>query len=188
MPTQQRVGRDDRRDLAQRLTTQLARPHGESPPVVIGQPQASFAQLAAQDAIFFKEIAEDFTLLVIQPSGEDGEQQPESRGVDHGQSLYHASPFHALRWSIQPWDITPFFGTVSMNDESSIPLCSARLSCEMLCARPTSSTAVSGQMRARNSSFPIRRPPLWTNKTSVSKTFGVNGTGLSPRDDDDRKH
>jgi hypothetical protein len=40
VPTQQRIGGDDRGDLAQPPTPQPVRPNGEPPPVVIGQVQA----------------------------------------------------------------------------------------------------------------------------------------------------
>jgi len=40
MPPQERVGGDDRRDLAQRLTAYPNDARGEPSPVVIGQPEA----------------------------------------------------------------------------------------------------------------------------------------------------
>ena len=89
------------------LEYQAVRPPGQPAPVVIGQLQASAAQLAAQDTILLNEIAEHFSLPAVQPPGEEGEQQLERRGVNHGGNLYHGPGSHVpFRPSIQPWDIT----------------------------------------------------------------------------------
>jgi hypothetical protein len=58
--------------IAQPLTAQTVRSHGQPAPVVIGQLQASAAQLPAQDAILFNEIVEYFSLLAVQPPDNDG--------------------------------------------------------------------------------------------------------------------
>jgi hypothetical protein len=74
VPAQERVWGDDRGDLAQAPTAQAVRPHGQLAPVVVGQRQASTAQLPAQHAILFDEIAEYFSLLAVQPPREDSTQ------------------------------------------------------------------------------------------------------------------
>ncbi len=57
---------------------------GESAPIVVDQVQASVPQLAAKHAILFEQIANDISLLTIQPPGEEREQQLERGDVDHG--------------------------------------------------------------------------------------------------------
>ena len=88
VPAQERIGGNDRGDLAQPPTAQAVRP-------------------AAQDTILLNEIAGYFSLPAVQPPGEEGEQQLERRGVNHGGNLYHGPGSHVpFRPSIQPWDIT----------------------------------------------------------------------------------
>jgi hypothetical protein len=91
MPAKQRVRSHDGRDLPQPSTAQRIRSHGESAPIVIRQLQASTPQLAAKNTILFEQITKDFSLLAVQPPGEEREQQLESGGVDHGRSLYHGT-------------------------------------------------------------------------------------------------
>jgi len=65
MPPQERVGGDDRRDLAQSLT---AYPNGaccESSPVVIGQPQALPTQLPPEEAVLFDQIGQGLPLAAL---------------------------------------------------------------------------------------------------------------------------
>ena len=84
MPAQQRVRSDDGHDLPQPSTAQPIRPHGESAPIGIGQLQASTTQLPAKHTILFEQIPEDFSILAVQPTGQQREQQLERGDVDHG--------------------------------------------------------------------------------------------------------
>jgi hypothetical protein len=84
VPSQQRIGRHDRGDLPQCPPSQLKRPHGKPPSVVIGETQAPPTQLRAQDAILFHQVRERVPLLAIQPADQDREPYLESRHVDHG--------------------------------------------------------------------------------------------------------
>ena len=83
MPSEQRVGGDDRRDVAHRLASQPVSPHGEPAPVVIGETQAPPTQLPPQEAILFDQIGERLPFSAIEPSGDGDEQQLETRDVDH---------------------------------------------------------------------------------------------------------
>src|SRR5690242_6614929 len=47
VPSEQRVGRDDRGDFAQGLTAQTVGSRGESPPIIIGEAQTPATQTAA---------------------------------------------------------------------------------------------------------------------------------------------
>src|SRR5437899_8654318 len=75
VPSQQRVRRDDRRDLTQGLPTQPVGPYGESPPVVIGEPQTPPTDLPSEEAILFDQIGERLPLPAIEPTGAGKEQQ-----------------------------------------------------------------------------------------------------------------
>ena len=66
MPAQQRVRRDECRHITQGCSTQLKRAYGESPPVVVRQPEALPTDLSPQNAILFNKIRERFTLPAIQ--------------------------------------------------------------------------------------------------------------------------
>ena len=81
MPAKQRVRSHDGRDLLQPSAAKPIRSHGESAPIGIGQLQASTPQLTAKHTILFKQITKDFSLLAVQPGGEEREQQLESGGV-----------------------------------------------------------------------------------------------------------
>jgi hypothetical protein len=83
LPTQQRIGGDDGRNLAQPLAAKAECPHREPTPVMIAQLQTPAPWLPAQDTIFFEQIAECFSLAAVQPSYDNGEQQLQHRSVDH---------------------------------------------------------------------------------------------------------
>ena len=89
MPPQDRVRRDDRRDLTQDLPAQPMPADRQPPSIVIGELQPPATQLASKDPIFFDQIRDGLALLAIQPASQDGEHHLESGRVDHGRSLYH---------------------------------------------------------------------------------------------------
>jgi len=62
MPSQKRVGRDDRREVAQGAASQPVPAHSEPPPVVIAQPESLPTQLPSQDAILFDQVSQGFVL------------------------------------------------------------------------------------------------------------------------------
>ena len=87
MPPQQGVGRDDRRDRAQRLATHSVRPRRESPSVVVREAQPPPAQLPAEEAILLDQVREHLSLPLIQPGRDGDKQQLERRDVNHDPSL-----------------------------------------------------------------------------------------------------
>jgi Integrase core domain len=89
MPSQNRVRRDDRSDLAQDAPSEPVARDGEPPPIVIRQLEPLPTQLTSKDPILFYEIRQGASLLAIQPTSQDREHHLESRRVDHGGSLYH---------------------------------------------------------------------------------------------------
>src|SRR5262249_24391436 len=107
VPPQQRVRRDDRRDVTQGFSTEPISPYGKSSPVVVGQPQSPHTDLSSDKAILFNEIGHRLPLSAIEPADDSDEQQLEDRDVDHERELISQSgkKLSAFR-SILTWDIT----------------------------------------------------------------------------------
>jgi hypothetical protein len=91
------------------------RAYGESPPVVVRQPQAPPTDLLPQKAILFNEIAERFTLPAIQPADNGEEQQLEDRNVDHERELISQSENTVRQAKIVEWDTTRVFAHDAVN-------------------------------------------------------------------------
>jgi hypothetical protein len=91
--------------MAQCLPSQPKRPGSETSSVIIGQAQASAAQLRSEDAILFHQVRQRLSLLTIQPADQDREPHLESRHVEHGANLYHkAEAWRDRAPSIEMWD------------------------------------------------------------------------------------
>ena len=75
VPAQNRVGRDDRRDLRQHPTTEPLAEASQPPPFVVGEPQALVAQLRLQDAVLFAQVLDDLVLFVLEPAEEGRDEQ-----------------------------------------------------------------------------------------------------------------
>ena len=78
MPSQNRVRRDDRGDLAQDAPSEPVAQDGEPPPIVIRQLEPLPTQLASKDPILFHQIRQGASLLAIQPTSQDREHHLES--------------------------------------------------------------------------------------------------------------
>jgi hypothetical protein len=107
MPAEQRVGRDDRGDLAQGVTAQAVRPRSQSPPIVIGEAQAPPTQLPAQEAVLLKQVGDRLPFAALQPAGQGQQQDLEGRGIDHERELIsQPAEFARDSSSIELWDTT----------------------------------------------------------------------------------
>jgi len=73
--TAEGVRRHDRGDLTQRLTAQTARACRQLASIVISQPKTLVSQLPAQAAVLRHQLADHLSLLTLQPTSHDGEQQ-----------------------------------------------------------------------------------------------------------------
>jgi hypothetical protein len=96
VPAEQRVGRHEGGDLAQRPTAHSEGAHREPSPVVIGQAQTPPAQLPPQEAILFEQVRECLPLSALEPAGQDHQQHVECSGVDHEPeviSRHECAPF-----------------------------------------------------------------------------------------------
>ncbi len=83
------IGGDNRRDVAQGLPTSPVGSYGESPPVLVREPQSSPTDPSPKEAILFDQVGERLPLPAIEPAGDGEEQQTKGRHVDHGSELYH---------------------------------------------------------------------------------------------------
>jgi hypothetical protein len=104
VPAEQRVRRDDRRKLAQRLTTQSIGPHGKLPSVVIGEPEAPPTQLLPQDPILFDQVRQHLSLTPVQPPGDREQQHLDGRDVDHVWELTARLESALPTRSAETWD------------------------------------------------------------------------------------
>ena len=106
VPAEQRVRRDDRRDLAQRLPTQPVGSRGKFPPVVIGQPQPPPTQLPPQDPILLHQVRHHLPLPAVQPASDSKQQHVEGRDVDHVRELTSQPRSGVATRSAEPWHTT----------------------------------------------------------------------------------
>src|SRR5882672_9392532 len=91
MPAKQRVRRDKGCNLPQGPPAEAMSSSGQSPPVVIGQSQASATEVAAKQAVLFPQVAENLSFASVEPTGEDEQQKLEGRDVDHSPSLFRVN-------------------------------------------------------------------------------------------------
>ena len=104
VPAEQRVRRDDRRDLAQRLTAQPVGSRGKFPPVVIGEPEAPPTQLPPQDPILLDQVRQHLALPPVQPAGDREQQHLEGRDVDHVPGAYITPDLAWPTREAEAWD------------------------------------------------------------------------------------
>jgi hypothetical protein len=89
MPPQDRVRRDDARDLTQNLPTQPMPTDRQPASIAIGELEPLSMQLASKDPIFLHQIRDRLAFQAIHPASHDSQHHPESGRVDHDRSLYH---------------------------------------------------------------------------------------------------
>src|SRR6184192_1617388 len=83
MPAQDRIGRDNRRNLAQHTPAQMLPAPRQTAPLLVSHPQSSATELSPQSSILFDQIGDDVLLLVIHPNQTT---QLEKCGQGRGQS------------------------------------------------------------------------------------------------------
>ena len=88
MPAQDRIGRDNRRNLAQHTSAQTLPAPRETAPLFVGYPHSSATKLTPQSSVLFDQIGDDILLLVIQSTRQRGEKHPDEGEVNHGASLH----------------------------------------------------------------------------------------------------
>jgi len=91
MPAQNRVGRDDRRDLTEAPTASPMPVNGQPTAFLIGQAYPA-AQVRAEDAVFFDQVGHGVLLPPVEPADQRAEQQAERHRVGHGARVYTTDP------------------------------------------------------------------------------------------------
>src|SRR5438445_12067145 len=84
MPAQNRIGRHNRRHLPQQTTAETSPPPRQTAPLLVAESESSARELTPKDAILLDQIGDDVLLLVIQPVGQGGQNNPYEHAVNHG--------------------------------------------------------------------------------------------------------
>ena len=87
MPAQNRVGRDDRRDLTEAMPAQPMPVHGQPTSFLIGQADPA-APVRAEDAVLFDQICDRLLTLVGPPAGHRHHEES-NRGHIHDRGSLH---------------------------------------------------------------------------------------------------
>ena len=77
VPAQDRVRCHDAGDVRETLPSEGLPFHGESPPLIVGEANASRAVCRAEDPVLLQQVLDDVLLLSIDPAGEQQEQEGE---------------------------------------------------------------------------------------------------------------
>src|ERR1035437_3677153 len=91
MPPQNRVGRDDRRDLTEAATAQPVSVPRQPTAFLIGQ-AAPAAHVPAEDAVFFDEVGHRPLLPLVEPADQRSQEHSEEQRVEHGERVYTTRP------------------------------------------------------------------------------------------------
>ena len=84
MPSENRVRRDDRRDVREDPTAEALTDDGETPTFVVIQPQPPAVQLRLQNAVLFAQEFDDVALLPFEPAEQRRNDQVQRK---HARSL-----------------------------------------------------------------------------------------------------
>ncbi len=91
MPPQNRVGRDDRRDLTEPTTAQSVSMHGQPAALVIGQADSA-AHVPTQDAVLFNQVSHGILLPLVEPADQRRQEYSDGERVEHGGRVYTTDP------------------------------------------------------------------------------------------------
>ena len=80
MPSEQRIGRHNGRDIGQYFSAQSFGPHRQATTLIVVEAQRSRSELLAENSVFLTPIVDHLLLLVIHPSRRGDQQQP--KGVE----------------------------------------------------------------------------------------------------------
>jgi hypothetical protein len=81
VPAQDRVGRDQARELAQPATTDDPALGSQASPLIIGEPQPPPAELLAEDAVLLAQEVDDLELAGVDPARHPQDQESHSLGA-----------------------------------------------------------------------------------------------------------
>ena len=91
MPSQNRVGRDDRRDLTEAATAQSVSVPRQPTAFLIGQTKPA-AHVPAEDPVFCDEVSHRCLLPLVEPADQPSEEDSEGPHVEHGGRVYTTDP------------------------------------------------------------------------------------------------
>jgi hypothetical protein len=91
MPPQDRLRRDQRRNLREHSTPQALAEDGETPPVVVTQLQASTVQLSLEHPIFLAQEFDHVSLFPFEPAEQRRNKEMQR---NHCASLFNSSWMH----------------------------------------------------------------------------------------------
>jgi hypothetical protein len=77
VPAQQCLRRDDCGELGQHLSPKSSGFGGQTPALVISEPQTSIAELFVKDTVLFAQVFDHLKLALIHPSGKGDQKKPE---------------------------------------------------------------------------------------------------------------
>jgi hypothetical protein len=83
MPPQNRVGRDNRRDLTEAMTAQPVSVPRQPSAFLIGEAEPA-THVSAEDPVFFDEVCHGLPLPLVEPADQRCEEPAEGRRVEHG--------------------------------------------------------------------------------------------------------
>src|SRR5947209_9320528 len=69
---------------AQQTTPEMSPPPRQTAPLLVAESESSARELTPEDAILLDQIGDDVLLLVIQPVGQGGQNNPYEHAVNHG--------------------------------------------------------------------------------------------------------
>jgi len=72
VPAEDGVGSDERRNFGKGTSTDGFASHGQSPSLIVGQPESFATELLLEDSVLLAEILDDRVLLTGHPTGERG--------------------------------------------------------------------------------------------------------------------
>jgi hypothetical protein len=77
MPAENRVRRDKGRDVAKGASADLVSQHRQPSTLIVGQPDATAAQLRLESPILFAQEVDDIALLSLKPANKRHDQEME---------------------------------------------------------------------------------------------------------------
>ena len=101
MPAQNRVGRDDRRDLTEAATAQSVSAHGQPTAFLIGQADPA-AHVPAKDAVLFNQVGHGVLLPLVEPADQRRQEHAEGERVEHGARVYTTDPISRASKTLGP--------------------------------------------------------------------------------------
>ena len=91
MPAENRVGRNDRRDLTEPTTAQPVSVPRQPPAFLVGQTDPA-GQVRSEDAVLFDQVGHGVLLPLVEPADQRHQKHSEGQRIEHGGRVYPTSP------------------------------------------------------------------------------------------------